>query len=300
MKIASISIADYCEATTGMPHDAERLYFRMILKMLSREGGLPDDDAENARIFGYDRRVFSRLKAKLIAWPDAIYVEDGLLKNARVENDIADFKTRRSEAVENGRKGGLAKAEVSKKSGESPAEVSQKSTRIPHTTNNEINEIAVASPSPSPSPEEEKPPNPRKRGKPAISKIEVLEAFEAYNATALRCGLPQASKLTPDRERKIGARLNDFGLEGWHHALANIERSSFLTGEKGFRADLDFMTQAKSFGKLHDGGYGNGRHVALPVDPMEIDAKAQAMQRRVEEMRRATAEALAMTEAFHA
>ncbi len=143
-----------------MPHDAERLYFRMILKMLSREGGLPDDDAENARIFGYDRRVFSRLKAKLIAWPNAIYVEDGLLKNARVENDIADFKARRSEAVENGRKGGLAKAEVSKKSGESPAEVSQKSTRIPHTTNNEINEIAVASPSPSPSPspEEENPP----------------------------------------------------------------------------------------------------------------------------------------------
>lgn len=141
-----------------MPHDAERLYFRMILKMLSREGGLPDDDAENARIFGYDRRVFSRLKAKLIAWPDAIYVEDGLLKNARVENDIADFKARRSEAVENGRKGGLAKAEVSKKSGRSPAEVSQKSPRISHTTNNEINEIAVASPSPSPSPEEENPP----------------------------------------------------------------------------------------------------------------------------------------------
>lgn len=152
VKIAAISIADYCEATAGMPHDAERLYFRMILKMLAREGGLPDDDAENARIFGYDRRVFARLKAKLLAWPNAVYLEDGLLKNARVENDIAAFKAKRSEAVENGRKGGLAKAEVSRKFEGSPAKVPQKSTRISHTTHSEINEMAIASPSPTPTP----------------------------------------------------------------------------------------------------------------------------------------------------
>lgn len=164
MKIASISIADYCEATDGMLHDVERLYFRMILKMLAREGGLPDDDAENARIFGYDRRVFARLKAKLLAWPNAIYVEDGLLKNKRVEDDIESVRARRADAVENGRKGGLAKAElsrksegsppeVSQKSDESPPEVRQKSRRIADTTINENNEMALASPSPTPSPE---------------------------------------------------------------------------------------------------------------------------------------------------
>jgi uncharacterized protein YdaU (DUF1376 family) len=63
----------------------ERLYFRMILKMLARESGLPDDDDENARIFGYDKRRYRRLKAKLIAWPNAIYIEGGLIKNSRVE-----------------------------------------------------------------------------------------------------------------------------------------------------------------------------------------------------------------------
>jgi hypothetical protein len=94
------------------------------------------------------------------------------------------------------------------------------------------------------------------------SPLEALRAFEAYNETALRCGLPQASKLTPDRKRKIVARLKEYGTDGWAQALANIEKSSFLTGgtDAGFRADLDFMLQAKSFGKLHDGGYGNGRH----------------------------------------
>jgi uncharacterized protein YdaU (DUF1376 family) len=154
VKIAAISIADYCEATEGMPYDVERLYFRMILKMLAREGALPDDDADNARIFGYDRRVYARLKAKLLAWSNAIYVEDGLLKNARVEDDIKAYQVRRGEAVENGRKGGLAKAEVSRKSEESPAEVCEKSPRISHATHNEINDVAVASPSPTPTPKE--------------------------------------------------------------------------------------------------------------------------------------------------
>lgn len=99
---------------------------------------------------------------------------------------------------------------------------------------------------------------------PKFGRLEALEAFNAYNAVALRCALPQAAKLTPNRERSIVARLKDYGLEGWHRALANIELSKFLTGgtEQGFRADLDFVCQAKSFGKLHDGGYGNGRHTA--------------------------------------
>lgn len=99
---------------------------------------------------------------------------------------------------------------------------------------------------------------------------EARKAFEAYNETALRCALPQAAKLTPDRQRKIIARLKDYGLDGWTKALANIEKSAFLTAgtDVGFRADLDFMCQAKSFGKLHDGGYGNGRHAKPPGSRM--------------------------------
>jgi hypothetical protein len=86
---------------------------------------------------------------------------------------------------------------------------------------------------------------------------EALQAFEAYNATALRCGLKQASKLTGDRKRQIIARLKDFGLDGWHRALGNIEKSAFLRGNnnRGWRASLDFMLQASRFTKLHDEAY---------------------------------------------
>lgn len=101
------------------------------------------------------------------------------------------------------------------------------------------------------------------------SKVECLEAFTAFNDTALRCALPQAAKLTKDRERKIGARLKEYGLDGWKQALSNIEKSKFLTGrtDHGFRATLDFMLQASSFGRLHDGGYSTGKDTkaAAPV-----------------------------------
>ena len=95
---------------------------------------------------------------------------------------------------------------------------------------------------------------------------DARSAFEIYNEVAARCNLPRAEKLTSDRQRKIIARLKDYGLDGWNRALGNIEKSAFLTGQThhGFRADLDFVCQAKSFGKLHDGGYGNGRHAQPP------------------------------------
>lgn len=86
--------------------------------------------------------------------------------------------------------------------------------------------------------------------------LACLRAFEAYNARALELGLPQASKLTPGRARSIGARLREFGPDGWTRAMINLD-APFLRGldGKAFRADLDFVCQAKSFGRLHDGGY---------------------------------------------
>ena len=115
------------------------------------------------------------------------------------------------------------------------------------------------------------PPTPSKGGP---TPLEALRAFEAYNATALQCGLPQAAKLTPDRQRRIIARLRDYGVDGWNTALANIERSSFLRGggPRGWRVDLEFVLQASSFSKLHDGGYGNGHHAETGLTARQLKA----------------------------
>jgi len=113
------------------------------------------------------------------------------------------------------------------------------------------------------------------------SKFECLEAFNAYNTTAEQCGLPQAAKFTPDRQRKISARLKDYGTDGWARALANIAKSSFLTGtnDRGWRADLEFLLQATSFAKVHDGGYGNGRHAKPSPMRQVYDQNAQKAER---------------------
>ena len=88
---------------------------------------------------------------------------------------------------------------------------------------------------------------------------DALHAFEAYNATALRIGLQQAAKLTPDRQRKLIARLREYGADGWAKAMSNLERSGFLRGRnpQGWRANLDFVLQPSSFGKLVDGAYAD-------------------------------------------
>lgn len=154
MKIAAISIADYSEGTEGMPHDVERLYFRFILKMFSREGGIPDDDADNARIFGYrDVRTYKSLKAKLLAWQNALYVEDGLLKNERVENDLSAYREKKRLAADHGRIGGRSRRDRAEIDPRSSADVET----IPHTTDRENNDLDKASPSPSPSPKENNP-----------------------------------------------------------------------------------------------------------------------------------------------
>jgi hypothetical protein len=114
------------------------------------------------------------------------------------------------------------------------------------------------------------PPNPLPIEKPKRAKsegptpLEALRAFEAYNEVALRCGLPQAAKLTPKRAKSICARLRTYGTDGWAVALENLEKSAFCRGmtSHNFRADLTFVCQEKSFDRLYEGGYGNGAHTA--------------------------------------
>lgn len=194
MKIAAFSIADYCEATEGMPHDVERLYFRMIMKMLSRESGLPDSDDENARMFGYrDVRTYKGLKAKLMKWPETLFVEDGLLKNERVEKDLADYKNRKAAAVKNGRIGGRSKRDQPEIGARSPGdrpEIGPRSSpelgSIPHTTPSEINDLPQASPSPSP-----------------ISISEVKEVTPSSVPPEPKPKSPRGARLQPDWELPV-------------------------------------------------------------------------------------------------
>lgn len=94
----------------------------------------------------------------------------------------------------------------------------------------------------------------------------VRAAFDDWNETAKACALPVAKDLTSRRRRNIGRRLSEHGPEGWAAALRAVAISKFCRGQKtDFKADLDFVSQAKSFQKLLEGSYGQDAKAPLPA-----------------------------------
>jgi hypothetical protein len=85
------------------------------------------------------------------------------------------------------------------------------------------------------------------------------EAFDLYNMKAKRLGLPWARVLTPERAKKLRARLEEHGLSGWKEALAAIESQPFLLGRnnRGWKANLDFLLQPESLNKVREGAYSD-------------------------------------------
>ncbi|MDB5448399.1 MAG: hypothetical protein JWQ97_3716 [Phenylobacterium sp.] len=86
----------------------------------------------------------------------------------------------------------------------------------------------------------------------------VREAFEAYNSMAGRLGLPIAKTLDKSRRGAIAGRLKDGGPEAWGAALDAVSRSDHCRGvnDRGWKADLDFVCQPKSWRRLLEGSYG--------------------------------------------
>jgi uncharacterized protein YdaU (DUF1376 family) len=84
------------------------------------------------------------------------------------------------------------------------------------------------------------------------------EAVDLWNALARKLGLPIAKSIDRARKAAIKARLAEGGLDAWREALTAVERSPHCRGEndRGWRADIDFVCQPKSWRRLLEGFYG--------------------------------------------
>lgn len=90
-------------------------------------------------------------------------------------------------------------------------------------------------------------------------RVSIADILEGWNDTAKACGLPIAEKMTGPRLRQARARLREYpDPASWRRALKHIRETPFLRGEndRGWRADIDFFLQAKSFTKLTEESYG--------------------------------------------
>jgi uncharacterized protein YdaU (DUF1376 family) len=220
----------------------------------SSGGPLPDDDEYLSGVARLDQKAWKRIRPTLERFFE---IDAGFWHHGRIDAEIAKAN-RISEARQNaGKRGGEAKANGLANGKQKPTPSQSPSPR----KNSDPNGSVVAAEADDPAEPEEIPVE--GEATPARSPpVPVDLAFENWNIAAQELGLPLAKSLTPERRRKLAARLRECGgLDGWIEALEKLENSPFCLGknDRGWRADLDFMLQPKSFNRLREGAYtGDG------------------------------------------
>jgi hypothetical protein len=107
---------------------------------------------------------------------------------------------------------------------------------------------------PLPNPSNPVPPSPPKGGS---SPTAVDQIVTAFSDMARRSGLSVPKAITASRRRSLSLRIEEHGLPAVLDAIERIGRSRFCRGEndRGWRADLDFLCQPKSFVSILEGKY---------------------------------------------
>lgn len=284
---------DWRSGCLGLSLEQEGLYIRMCMFIAETGRRVPLDDSQAARMLsGTNVNQYRKVLGQLLVLGKVKRHEDGY-GNDRIEHETTSAKSASSSNNGSGRKADQGQGREASEA--TPQVTPQAATPATHPVTTPVvaeniqpNQCALIEPEPRAIRKEDSPlpPDGGRGSLEANSHVETLKAFEAYNDRALVLGLPQASKLTPDRRRRIRARLKDFGSDGWSKALANLD-TPFLRGltEHRFRADLDFVCQAKSFSKLHDGGYAPAQGTPDAADrsrPSRNLSKSERLQAAVD------------------
>jgi hypothetical protein len=102
----------------------------------------------------------------------------------------------------------------------------------------------------------------------------LAEAIAAYSSMAARAGLAVPRSVDGARRVRLAATLKRHGLPAWLEAVGRVEASDFCRGQndRGWKADLEFMTQPRSFTRILEGHYDNRKSQAPPRNPIVASA----------------------------
>jgi uncharacterized protein YdaU (DUF1376 family) len=226
-------VGDYLRDTRHLTAEQHGAYLLLLMAAWNAGGRLPNDPRKLARLAASTPSRWAKISADLLEFFE---VDGDHITNRRLTLELKKASEKSIKRADAGMRGGNATA------------LKTKGTDAANAT---------VLPQHSSEPEPEKIDNPSGYCRPKADALPVQEAFDEWNATATRRRLPIAKSLTTTRRKQIKARLADGGIAGWREALSAVEASPMCLGEndRGWRADLDFLCQPKSFARLREGSY---------------------------------------------
>lgn len=245
-------VADYLADTAHLTAVEHGAYLLLLMNYWQRGKALPDDDERLAIIIRMPVEQWLNVRSTIVEFFDN---ENGFLVHRRVEKDLEKVRRKSEKAA----RAGVASGEKrSTKSTPCNGRSTDVQRTLNHTYTDTDTDIEKERDLKVSSPPDGGPPLP------------VKVAFDEFCLIAVECGLSVPAKLTTGRRSALQVRLREHGIDAWRKAIANIRGSPFLRGEneRGWRADLDFVLQAKSFNRLLEGGY-SGTHKRSFDDSVE-------------------------------
>lgn len=163
----------YLGDTTHLSTEEHGAYLLLLMAMWRRDGTVPDDDKDNARIVGLSLQKWRHIKARLLPF---LTLENGFLTQNRLKKERAYAKQKSEIASQNGSKGGRPKT-------------------------NKNNNITKAEGSPQPNPEESSYPYPYPYPSSVSNETSEKESPSGVAvATKGRIVLPDKVAASPERE----------------------------------------------------------------------------------------------------
>ena len=112
---------------------------------------------------------------------------------------------------------------------------------------------------------------------PIESRSPTLEKIvDIYNQTCV--SLPKVKILTEPRKRKLKTMLKKYSVEDFETVFKKAEENSFLKGggERGWKADFDWLIKEDHIVKILEGGYTSEERKSKEALDMERDFKMYA------------------------
>lgn len=252
----------YLADTTHLSTEEHGAYLLLLAAMWRRNGSVPDDDRDNARIVGLTPAKWRAVKARLSG---LLTFADGTITQKNLQKIWKNTQEKIEANRLNGAKGGASRHKKNNDLAQANGSIALKpNPTIPEpepelskTTSNEVVVVSHAS--------------------------DTSQAVAAYNLVAERNGWPVVQKMNPQRAKTLKARLADCGgIAGWEVAMRRASESDFLCGRtaKPFFASFDFLTKATNFTRLMEGNYDNrSGNSRPPADDPTLRAIARAASR---------------------